>query len=110
MSERVPVMVESPYKGEVSRNMAYLARCIEDSLSKNEAPFASHGFYTFYLDDKVPEERMVGIECGLAWGKLSSHVFYTDYGWTTGMLLALEECKASNRAYIQRQIGVNPNE
>ena len=57
-------MIESPYAGDTAANLAYLQRCIEDSLGKGEAPFASHGFYTNYLRDDDPQQRSLGIDCG----------------------------------------------
>jgi hypothetical protein len=39
------------------------------------APFAPHIHYTRFLDDKVPEERQIGIECGLAILKRFGRVF-----------------------------------
>jgi len=84
------VIIESPYGSKdeiiVIRNQIYLGRCIMDSLSRGEAPFASHGFYTQYLDDNIPEERKLGIEAGFAWGKVTERVaVYHDYGITEGM-------------------------
>lgn len=37
------VIIESPYHGNVERNLRYLRACLRDSLLRGEAPFASHG-------------------------------------------------------------------
>lgn len=85
------VIIESPYAGDVERNLAYLRRCLADSLERGEAPFASHGLYTQpgVLNDDVPEERDHGIRAGFAWAEVAdARVFYVDLGWSNGMLLA----------------------
>lgn len=83
------VIIESPYAGDVERNLRYLRACMRDSLLRGEAPFASHGLYTQpgVLDDHDPEQRRLGIEAGFAWwGGAAAVVFYTDLGWSRGML------------------------
>lgn len=80
------VIIESPYCGKVRRNEAYLDRCIVDSLMRGEAPFASHGFYTKYLDDKTPKHRRLGMACGFNWAEKADLIaVYDDYGITDGM-------------------------
>lgn len=88
------VVIESPYAGDVPRNMLYARQAMRDSLQRGEAPFASHLLYTQpgVLDDAKLEERMLGITCGLAWArKAGLSVFYTDLGWSNGMLAALHD-------------------
>lgn len=83
------VIIESPYAGEVERNIGYLKNCLKDSLARGEAPFASHLFYTQFLDDSKPEERKLGIDAGLAWRRVAQlRVFYVDFGWSGGMIAA----------------------
>ena len=40
------VILESPYAGDVAANVKYARRCVRDSLSRGEAPIASHLLYT----------------------------------------------------------------
>jgi hypothetical protein len=83
----IPVIIETPYRGNIGANMAYLRRCIKDSINRGEAPFASHQMYTTVLDDGSPEERAKGIQCGYVWLELAAmQVFYTDMGWSNGMI------------------------
>lgn len=85
------VIVESPYAGDVERNVAYARAALADCLARGEAPIASHLLYTQpgVLDDLKPEERALGIQAGLAWAKVAdAAVFYTDRGWSAGMLMA----------------------
>lgn len=82
-------MIESPYAGDIARNVAYARACMADSFSRGEVPFASHLLYPGTLDDLIPEERKKGIEAGYAWGEHAEAVaFYTDLGWSTGMKAA----------------------
>lgn len=83
------VAIESPYAGEVTRNVAYAKRAVLDCLRRNEAPYASHLFFTQegLLDDLKPEERELGIRAGLYWGASAKlRVFYIDLGWSKGMV------------------------
>lgn len=83
------VIIESPYQGDVERNLRYLRACLRDSLLRGEAPFASHGLYTQpgVLDDHDQEQRRMGIEAGFSWWiGAAAVVFYTDLGWSIGML------------------------
>ena len=104
MTERRCVILESPYRGHgesdgeiASRtqwNVDYARLCVRNSVLRGEAPIASHLLYTqpTILDDNKPEERALGIACGLAWLPKSSYsVFYTDHGWSGGMLAALHD-------------------
>jgi hypothetical protein len=82
------VILESPYAGDVEANVEYARRCVRDSLSRGEAPIASHLLYTQpgILDDGKPEERQWGIDAGLAWRAVAqASVVYTDRGISRGM-------------------------
>lgn len=80
------VIIESPYAGYVNRNREYLNQCIRDSLSRGEAPFASHKMYTDSLDDEVFDERCQGMVAGFSWMmKADKVVVYDDYGVSIGM-------------------------
>jgi hypothetical protein len=86
------VIIESPYAGDIERNIKYARVCLKDSLNRNEAPLASHLLYTQdgVLDDTVESERMQGINAGLDWLEVADlHVFYIDYGMSDGMKYAL---------------------
>ncbi len=87
----IPVVLESPYQGDVIANVEYAKECALDCLSRGEAPFASHLLYTQMLDDKIPEQRTLGIEAGFAWGEWAHKVVvYTDLGISPGMRKAIE--------------------
>lgn len=87
------VILESPYAGDIERNVAYARLCLKDSLMRGEAPIASHLLYTQegILDDEVKEERRLGIDAGLAWKEVADlHVFYIDHGISKGMRYAID--------------------
>lgn len=82
------VIVESPYAGDVEKNVAYARRCLRDCLQRGEAPIASHLLYTQpgVLNDDVPAERQHGIEAGLRWLEdADASVVYVDHGVSNGM-------------------------
>lgn len=104
------VIVESPYAGDVARNVDYARRCIRDCLLRGESPIASHLLYTQrgILDDAIPAERALGIAAGLEWRKVSDvSVFYVDLGWSPGMTFALRSAKREKRPVEVRTIGVD---
>ena len=96
----IRVILESPYAGDVEANVEYARRAVRDSLSKGEAPIASHLLYTQpgILKDEVPEERVWGIEAGLAWGCLAEKtVLYADRGISAGMKLGAARAAMEKR-------------
>lgn len=83
------IIIESPYAGEVDRNILYARMAMKDCLQRGEAPLASHLLYTQVLDDSISAERELGIKAGLEWaGGADLAVFYIDYGYSPGMLAA----------------------
>ena len=86
------VILESPYAGDIERNVAYARACVNDCIHRNEAVQASHLLYTQegILDDNSPEERQLGIECGWAWMRVAEAVVvYSDFGISPGMALGI---------------------
>lgn len=105
------VILESPYAGDIDRNVTYARRALKDCLIRGEAPIASHLLFTQpgVLDDQQPAERALGIAAGLAWVPVAdAQVFYIDYGWSKGMLAARELAESQGRAIETRTIGENP--
>src|SRR5690348_15054046 len=102
------VIIESPFAGNVERNVEYARRCVRDSLKRGEAPIASHLLYTQpgILDDYVPSERQWGIDAGLAWRRVAdASVVYTDYGISEGMQYGINAAHAAGRPVEYRVIG-----
>ncbi len=88
------VFLESPYAGDVARNVDYARRAMLDCLKRGEAPFASHLLYTQALDDSDPAQRELGIKAGFVfrWG-CDATVFYMDHGMSSGMSHGLRHCE-----------------
>lgn len=112
-----PVLVCSPYAGDRAKNDAYLKACIADSLSRNEAPWASHGFYPQFLDDGDCDQRALGLECEHVWltllfndsGYKQEHHFghvavYTDHGISSGMASAIHRAEKLGLRIERRSI------
>jgi hypothetical protein len=79
------VILESPYAGDIEKNVAYARAAVRD---RGEAPIARHLLYTQpgVLDDQVPDERRLGIAAGLAWRVAAeATVVYRDLGVSPGM-------------------------
>jgi len=90
------VIIESPYAGDIAKNIEYARACIRDSLLRGEAPIASHLLYTQtgILRDEIPEERQHGIDAGFAWHKVAeASVVYTDMGISKGMEYGIDNAK-----------------
>ena len=66
------VCVESAYAGDVTANKAFLRRALLDSLSRGEAPYASHAYLPDVLDDGDASQRSIGLQAGHAWAKMAA--------------------------------------
>lgn len=90
------IIIESPYKADfregILANVHYARECVRSRVLAGDAPIASHLLFTQrgILRDDVPDERKLGIDAGLAWlPQAQAQVFFTDRGWSGGMLAAL---------------------
>lgn len=101
------VLIESPFAGDVEANIRYARACMRDSLMRGESPFAMHLLYPQdgILNDDIPEERNLGIEAGLAWGKYASKtVVYTNLGVTKGMEIGIQRAREEGREVEYREL------
>lgn len=106
---RPKVLIESPYAGDVHRNMEYLRRATLDSLRRGENPYASHKMLTDALNDMDATEREEGIGAGLEWHSvIEKVVVYVDYGMSGGMVRGIATAKKRNLPVEERTIGRNP--
>ncbi len=107
MKKNKLVIVESPFNGDVEKNIEYTKKCMRDCFMRGEFPFASHLLYTQkgLLDDTIPEERKLGIEAGLTWGKYAgATIVYTDLGISEGMKQGIERAKKDGRPIEFRKL------
>lgn len=101
------VILESPYAGDVERNVRYARACLRDCLLRGEAPYASHLLYTQpgVLDDSVLAERALGIEAGFAFRPAAAMtVVYTDLGISHGMRLGVDDAVRFGRLVEYRTL------
>ena len=99
-NKMLTVIIESPFAGNVKKNLSYVRAAMRDCLARNESPYASHALLTQdgVLNDDIPAERQWGIDAGLALGaKLDKTVVYTDLGLSKGMKYGIENAKKANR-------------
>ncbi len=104
----IRVVIESPFAGDVERNIEYARRCLADSLARGEAPFASHLLYTQpgVLDDTIPEERKNGMYAGFEWGSQADLcAVYKDLGVSPGMEEGIRRATNAGVPHTFRSIG-----
>lgn len=105
------VVVESPFASSVAggtyRNLQYAKAAMRDCLARGEAPFASHLLYTQdgVLNDDIQAHRRLGIEAGVAWGRMAdATVVYDDLGISSGMKAGIARAVSRGRKVEYRQI------
>jgi hypothetical protein len=102
------VIIESPYSGNVERNVNYARAALLHSLCLGEAPLASHLLYTQVLDDLKPNQRDWGMGAGWEWMKMADCVaVYMDLGMSRGMEEGIKRALALNIPVVERLIGFN---
>lgn len=95
------VLLETPYAGDVLRNLAYARACMRACFGFGWAPFASHLLYTQpgVLDDEIGVEREQGMEGGFAWGERAElTVLGVDLGISRGMQAGIDRAQLVGRA------------
>lgn len=96
------LVVESPYAGDVERNVEFCENVCRYFAMNGHAPLASHLLYTRFLDDTIPHERVTGIDAGLAWARHATEAaFCLRPGdvMSGGMKYALERHQREGRTY-----------
>lgn len=103
-----PVYLESPYAGDVPRNLAYARACVRDAILRGDAPLASHLLFTQdgILEDGAPAERRLGLECGFALAaRCDATVVYDDLGISPGMDEGIVRAMREGRPVEFRSLG-----
>ena len=99
------VAIESPLAGDFDRNLRYARLCALDCVRRGEAPYASHLFFTQFLNDAAPEERETGITAGFTWAdKADVRAIYTDLGVSSGMGRGLERAMEIGQMCVGREL------
>ena len=108
-SNFLPVMLESPYSGDLLLNFSYWkAANLHSIFEMHEAPISSHFYYTQFLNDKDPSQRELGITLGYALAQRAKKVvFYMDLGESRGMLAARKRVMRAGLPFEQRYLGID---
>lgn len=109
VTEKPFTVIESPFSAPdidgLVRNVQYTMLAVRDSLNRNEAPYASHLFYTQMLDDNNQDERRLGMDAGLTvCHHAEQTAVYTDYGISRGMEYGIDTARKAGRAVIERSL------
>jgi hypothetical protein len=99
------VIVASPYSGDVEANVQYARWACLDCINRNEYPFAPHLLYPQFLEDGDEAQRAFGIDAGFAFWPIAQEIaFYTDRGWSKGMLDELEVARGMKMSIAFRAL------
>lgn len=104
------VLIESPYAGDIQRNSEYARRAMLYVIEQGRTPIVPHLLYPQVLDDSDPMQRERALEmCAELRESVNQVWFFTDYGWSDGMLRAEHEMEffSTHRKHVV--IGENPD-
>lgn len=105
MDQKKLVVIESPYAGDVARNLAYAQRCLRYALLRGVVPIASHVFYTSALDDDIPAERELGMIAGWELARHASECWvFADLGISQGMKEGIALASRRGQAILYRRL------
>ena len=86
------VILESPLRGNVDKNLHYARLAAADCVSRGESPYGSHLILTQFMDDEDPWQRATGMTLGWAWLTVADKVVvYQDLGVSDGMKQGIDE-------------------
>lgn len=106
-TDMTPVIIESPFAGEVERNLRYVRAAMHDCILRGESPYASHALYTQegVLNDEVEYQRNLGIHAGFVWRALATKtVVYDDFGISRGMQYGIDHANKAGQEVETRQL------
>lgn len=109
MSQR-RIIIESPFSGDLKRNIFYARRAMNDSLRRGEAPLLPHLLYPQVLDDNDPIQREKRIQAGREWSECAeATVVYCDLGISSEMEIGIQDAFDKGRPVFKRYIGMTEN-
>lgn len=92
--ERQRIIIESPLSGDFITNRRYATWCCRYMHEAGYSPLASHLVAPWFMDDRDAEDRAAGIEMPWFWLPDVPHHFFIDFGMSSGMVAALQRCRA----------------
>lgn len=107
--EKPIVFIESPYSSKngrtVEENLEYARACMLDSLNRGEIPVVSHLMWTQVWDDTDPEIRETALMlCKQLRERCGVVAFYTDLGWSNGMIRGESEARTGDVTIHYRKL------
>lgn len=108
------VIIESPYSGDIERNIRYAQEAMTDSRKRGEIPIVPHLLWTqhhlapnYFVHDNDPKYEVCGRETSINHIKelrrrADKVVFYIDYGYSSGMEIGLNHCYEENIPFEER--------
>lgn len=98
-----PFMAEDP--GSAMKMIRYATRCIQDSLTRNEAAISTNLFYYDTLNIKVAIERDKGLKSMISWTtKADIIAVYIDHGVTQAMQVVINTAQMRSKKIEYRTI------
>jgi hypothetical protein len=84
--------LSAPTVAGIQKNVRRVWSLCRAVIKEGHAPFASHGFYTAFLDDTDPYERAAGTAAGLSWMLEANELWvFTKAGISPGMQHEIRE-------------------
>jgi hypothetical protein len=102
------IILESPFAGEVDRNVHYAKALIHKLAHNGYAPSASHLLYTQCLDDTKEFDRDLGINKGLDYAHEKDSIIGIDLGISGGMKYGIARAERESRDYRFETLSQNP--
>lgn len=96
------IYVCSPLAGDIKNNIEkakrYCKEVIQNDLIEQYIPIAPHIYFTQFLDDLKPEDRQLGLKCGLELLKICDELWvYGDHTKSLGMTAEVEWWKNNKK-------------
>ena len=100
------VIIESPFTGDLIRNIEYAKIALTDSIiNHEEAAIAFHLLYPQVLDDSIKVERTCGLLMSKLWLFAADLVaVYHDFGISNGMQESIDYANKLNIQVEYRRI------
>lgn len=107
---RTTTLIVSPYTTEdialLPRQLQYAKACVQDSLSRHEAPYCGPLLYSQVINDRQTAEHDAGMLSSLSWLNVCDLVVvYSDYGFTHNMNLIMNQAKMRIKKIEYRLLG-----
>jgi hypothetical protein len=93
------IIMESPFAGDVSKNVIYAKALMHNLSHKGYAPSASHLLYTQMLDDTKEFDRNLGINKGLDYAHNKDSIIGIDRGVSGGMIYGIKRAMNEERSF-----------